>query len=74
MCVSDFVAYCSMFVASRPENAQVQQERNCFSKADVFKGQNGWTGKPKADIWNADSQVRAGATAAVQPCSLATCT
>ena len=54
---------CRIFVASRPEDMQVQQERNCFAKADVFKGQNGWTGKPKSDIWNADSQVLAGLTA-----------
>jgi hypothetical protein len=30
---------------------------NCFVKADPFKGQNGWTGPPKRDIWIPDSQV-----------------
>lgn len=55
-----------IFVASRPEQTQLQQERNCFAKADVFKGENGWTGKPKADIWNADSQVGTGPCAVLQ--------
>jgi hypothetical protein len=49
---------CRIFVASRPEQVQFQPEMNCFAKADAFRGQNGWTGKPKSDIWIADSQVR----------------
>jgi hypothetical protein len=44
-------------VASRPEQQQFQPARNCFAKADAFMGQNGWVGKPKSDIWIADSQV-----------------
>lgn len=63
-CVCVWPGCCRIFVASRPEELQTQPERNCFAKADVFKGQNGWTGKPKADIWNADSQVGASTTAA----------
>lgn len=44
-------------MASRPEQVQFQPAMNCFAKADAFRGQNGWTGKPKGDIWIADSQV-----------------
>jgi len=50
-----WAVYCRIFVASEP--SQPQPTRNCFSKADEFRGQNGWTGKPKSDIWLADSQV-----------------
>ena len=34
-----------------------QAPSNCFVKADPFRGQNGWTGPPKGDIWLPDSQV-----------------
>jgi hypothetical protein len=46
-----------IFVASRPEQAQFQAPFSCFAKDNAFRGENGYTGKPKTDIWVADSQV-----------------
>eukprot|EP00882_Tetradesmus_deserticola_P003769 GHRQ01003984.1.p1 GENE.GHRQ01003984.1~~GHRQ01003984.1.p1 ORF type:complete len:373 (+),score=109.27 GHRQ01003984.1:217-1335(+) len=44
------------FVAAQPGSTGAAPF-NCFVKADPFKGQNGWTGPPKGDIWIPDSQV-----------------
>lgn len=62
------VPLCRIFVASRPEQQQFQPARNCFAKADAFMGQNGWVGKPKSDIWIADSQVSLGGGGFVGGC------